>query len=224
MDWAAWRYWCSSRMRGSALESSTARTTIEPEWRMTSRRVRSPPGSSTMSVVTRKTGPSYATLDETTRALGDFAELDFEREDFDRTDFADFAIAAILRYAARVRRTPANHEESNRKHTVAIVGSGSLAVIPFSCTPRSRLYDHGDHPAQSAGDGIDATRPCLARKLEQRPSPSRMPHSTRRCCGCACQTGRFGVAAVALAARVGVSTTRRVRPDRESHFIPVARC
>ncbi len=96
---------------------------------MTSRRVRIPPGSSTISVVTRKTGPSYATLDETTRAFGGLAELEFEREDFDRPDFADFAIAPILRYAARVRRSRANREGSDRKREVAIVGSGGLAAF-----------------------------------------------------------------------------------------------
>ena len=80
-----------------------------------------------MSVVTRKTGPSYATLDETTRAFGDFAELDFDGEDVEPSDFSDFAIAAILRYAARVRRIRTNREVSNQAGTVAIVGSGSLA-------------------------------------------------------------------------------------------------
>jgi predicted short-subunit dehydrogenase-like oxidoreductase (DUF2520 family) len=66
------------------------------------------------------------------RAFCDLAELafdglDFDAEDFERGDFADFAIAPILRYAARVRRTRSNREVSSRARTVAIVGSGSLA-------------------------------------------------------------------------------------------------
>ena len=66
--------------------------------------------------------------EESTRALADFLD----------TDFADFAIAAILRYAARVRRTAGTSNRvagrrklasrpGRKKPAVAIVGSGSLA-------------------------------------------------------------------------------------------------
>lgn len=57
--------------------------------------------------MTLKTGPSYATWEERTRA---------------RADFADFAMTSILRYAARVPRKTAR-----KKQSVAIVGAGSLA-------------------------------------------------------------------------------------------------
>src|SRR5580765_4184539 len=49
--------------------------TIDPECRITSRRARTLPGSSTSSVITLKTGPRKAVLEEITRTI----ELDFLR-------------------------------------------------------------------------------------------------------------------------------------------------
>lgn len=53
---------------------------------MTSRRARMPPGSSTSSVVTQKTGPRYTVREEMIRALGRAVFLDLtsleERADF----------------------------------------------------------------------------------------------------------------------------------------------
>jgi len=174
---------------------------------MTSRRVRSPPGSSTMSVVTRKTGPSYATLDETTRAFADFAVVGFD-EDFNR-DFADFAIAAILRYAARVRRTRANREPSNRKRAVAIVGSGNLAAflapalreVGYTITeiilrnrPGMESMRHGRALARKVGaKAVTIEHAALGASVLWLCVPDR----------------QIGGAAAALAARVGVSPMRR---------------
>src|ERR1035437_8621551 len=130
MDCAAWRYWRSRRMRGSALRaafaelsrarssttaSSTARTTMEPECRMTSRRARTPPGSSTSSVVTLNTGPWKRMREERTRPCFNFVP-------------ADFAMTTILRYAAPVSRKPIT-ETMTGKPSIAIVGAGSLATF-----------------------------------------------------------------------------------------------
>src|SRR5208282_3833449 len=141
MDCAAWRYWRSRRMRGSALRaafaelsrarslivrSSTARTTMEPECRMTSRRARTPPGSSTSSVVTLNTGPWKRMLEERTRPCFSFVP-------------ADFAMTTILRYAAPVSRKPITEKTTGRTKmtrktttgnpSIAIVGAGSLATF-----------------------------------------------------------------------------------------------
>jgi predicted short-subunit dehydrogenase-like oxidoreductase (DUF2520 family) len=79
------------------------------------------------------------------RACADFDGLNFERGDFEGSDFGcrdftDFAIASILRYAARVRRTEPSLKRTerrlkNRRPTIAIVGAGSLAQ---SLTPALR--------------------------------------------------------------------------------------
>src|SRR6478736_2148810 len=72
---AEYRYWRSSSTSGVRPESSSGRMTIDPECRITSRRARTLPGSSTSSVITLKTGPRKAVLEEITRTI----ELDFLR-------------------------------------------------------------------------------------------------------------------------------------------------
>ncbi len=72
---AAYRYCRSNSTRGVRPELSSGSTTIDPECRITSRRARTLPGSSTSSVITLNTGPRKAVLEEITRT----PELDFLR-------------------------------------------------------------------------------------------------------------------------------------------------
>src|SRR5689334_7126438 len=92
---AAWRYWRSRTTSGSDgfTDSSTARMTTEPLWRMTSRVALCPPGSMTVSVKTLKTFPLNASLEETSFALPPGAlwgEAEFE---------AAFCVRFLARFA-----------------------------------------------------------------------------------------------------------------------------
>ena len=75
------------------LDSSTARMTTEPLWRMTSRVLMLPPGSSTLSVKTEKTLPLYASLEEISRA---FLEGFFLLEGEEGLGTLDFFIWAAI--------------------------------------------------------------------------------------------------------------------------------